>query len=331
MAMILSEKYVGPGAAKVFWLNRFLKLFPVYWFVLIATVLISIGYGVFTHNFLVLQPLISSFPHLSSTTKVFLFFSNSALFGQDLAMFLGLNNAGNLYFIRDFRLSSPPVYSFLFVPQAWTIEIEMLFYLLAPFLVKLRTRYLLSGIFILLLIRIYFYRVLGLSFDPWTYRFFPLELTFFFSGILSFRLFGFIQKKAIIEYEGYFLGFILCFVLTYQFIPSFGYLKQAFFYFAVFLSIPFIFNKTKRSSFDRQIGELSYPVYLSHFLIIRVFSLFLELDNPFSGVWVLTSTLLFSLIVNRFITRNLEKLRVKKLATLVVPGNSDTNLHIKGL
>ena len=37
-------------------------------------------------------------------------------------------------------------------------------------------------------------------------------------------------------------------------------------------SVPVIFNATKNNKIDRFIGELSYPVYIVHFPIIRFFS-----------------------------------------------------------
>ena len=41
MALILNTKYVGAGAYRVFIGNRFLRIYPVYWVVLILTVVLS--------------------------------------------------------------------------------------------------------------------------------------------------------------------------------------------------------------------------------------------------------------------------------------------------
>ena len=45
MALILNEKYVGPGSTWMFYSNRFLKLYPVYWLVLLLMVVIAAFIG----------------------------------------------------------------------------------------------------------------------------------------------------------------------------------------------------------------------------------------------------------------------------------------------
>ena len=52
MALILNEKYVGIGSYKKFILSRFYRIFPVYWVVLLAALLLSvIGYYIFDKPF----------------------------------------------------------------------------------------------------------------------------------------------------------------------------------------------------------------------------------------------------------------------------------------
>ena len=77
--------------------------------------------------------------------------------------------------------SKSPQLLFL-VPQAWTLSIEIMFYILVPFVVrKIRVIALLFSLSL-------FIRFLAISFgfglhDPWTYRFFPFELALFFLGL----------------------------------------------------------------------------------------------------------------------------------------------------
>ena len=42
MAMILSQKYVGKGSYLLFITNRFYRLFPIFWTILIITIFISL-------------------------------------------------------------------------------------------------------------------------------------------------------------------------------------------------------------------------------------------------------------------------------------------------
>src|SRR5690606_11320980 len=77
--------------------------------------------------------------------------------------------------------------SFMFIPQAWTISIEMMFYFIAPFIVRRKTAVIIvlflltAGLNIIL-------QVSGFDYDPWTYRFFPAELLYFLAGVLGYKI-----------------------------------------------------------------------------------------------------------------------------------------------
>ena len=54
--------------------------------------------------------------------------------------FLKLSDGGRAFsFTTDFMNSDPHVWKFLLVPQAWSLSIELAFYLLAPLLVRCST------------------------------------------------------------------------------------------------------------------------------------------------------------------------------------------------
>src|SRR5437879_528040 len=51
MSLILNEKYVGSNSSyQLFISNRFIRLFPLYWIVLLATVFFCAALAYFTHN-----------------------------------------------------------------------------------------------------------------------------------------------------------------------------------------------------------------------------------------------------------------------------------------
>src|SRR5882724_1707653 len=123
MSLILNEKYIGEkGSYMLFISNRFLRLYPVYWIVLLLTIPMIILFGGSIYDNYALY-----FHQMNFTTFAYLTFSNLMIFFQDAVMFLGLNtDTGSLFFTSDFRLHDPQLYKFLFIPQAWTLGIELL-------------------------------------------------------------------------------------------------------------------------------------------------------------------------------------------------------------
>jgi peptidoglycan/LPS O-acetylase OafA/YrhL len=190
MAMILNEKYIGTNHSyKLFITNRFLRLFPVYWVVLLCTLFIALVIYFYSNvGILNLYSEYYSFMNLGSF--FFLIFTNLCLFFQDFVMFLGLDTTtGSLFLSSNFRETNPMLYQFLFIPQAWTIGVELMFYLIAPLLVQTKTKYIAVLIGCSLLLRLILMFGLDLKHDPWTYRFFLTELVFFLAGILAYRIY----------------------------------------------------------------------------------------------------------------------------------------------
>ncbi|HEX8459954.1 MAG TPA: acyltransferase [Segetibacter sp.] len=193
MTLILNEKYVGVNSSyKLFISNRFLRLYPIYWTVLSLTILYSVSVFIFSHgkhmgNFDVYA---AHFSTMSFQSLAFLVFTNIFLFLQDVVMFLGLDTTtGHFFFTANFRETNPPLYQFLFLPQAWTVAVEITFYLIAPFIVRKKLKIVILLVILSLILRLLIYYGLGLKNDPWTFRFFPTELIFFLLGTVSYHIY----------------------------------------------------------------------------------------------------------------------------------------------
>lgn len=315
MSMILNEKYINSkNSYSLFISNRLLRLFPIYWFVLLLTVLSSFAVYLYTNggNLGRLSIYSENYQSLNFSSLGFLIFTNLFLFGQDVVMFLGLNaDTGNLFFTKDFSQTSPPLYSFLLLPQAWTIGVELTFYLIAPFILKRNIWVILAIILISGLLRLCLYGS-GLNFDPWTYRFFPTELMFFLLGNISYHIYNKIRKKDISPsiYAGIFI-LILIFITLYLQLPFSG--KIFIYFICFFIGLPFIFKRTHKSRTDIYIGDLSYPVYISHLLILS----FLNAPNikwiHNNGLILSLSTVVFSMLINYFIARPVEIIRQNRI------------------
>jgi peptidoglycan/LPS O-acetylase OafA/YrhL len=318
MTMILNEKYIGiNNSYKLFISNRFLRLYPIYWVVLLCSILVALvklyysGGGILNHYS-------EYYDFMNFGSFFFLIFTNSCMFFQDIVMFLGLDTTtGGLFFTPNFRETSPVLYQFLFIPQAWTIGVELMFYLIVPFLVKRETKYIVGLIACSFLLRLVLMFGLGFKNDPWTHRFFPTELMFFLAGILAYRIYKKLPRMCIKEtYLKLIWICLLGITIIFSFLPEttiHSFVVRNWLYLLVFfLSLPFVFTLTKKWKLDRYIGELSYPVYISHMLILSC-GIFKIIPSRFFSACTVIFTILFSIFLNEFVSKRIEKIRQRRI------------------
>ena len=272
MALILNEKYIGEGSYKKFILSRFYRIFPVYWFILLSAFLLSlVGYFMFNHPHY-LARYISNKECLSFFTILYFALENIIVLGQDICYFLRLDEFCNPLFTYKTLSYSHTGYQYLFVPQAWSISVEFMFYIIAPFLVTKQVKWQLGIVMLGLFIKYYFANFHYLSFDPWTYRFFPFELSFFMAGSLAYKIYKIIPTNKNLSYVGYgLLSICILVVFLFEYIHLKDQVKASLFYCLIFISIPFIFLVFMHKPWDRIIGEYSFSLYISHHLIVSLF------------------------------------------------------------
>jgi len=315
MSLILNEKYINKNKSfKLFITNRLLRLYPLYWAVLILTIIFStivlfnfespnegrfLAYSMYSKN-------------LSFGTIAFLAFTNVFIFFQDVILFLGVDlQSGNLFFTDSFLNTSPKLYTFLLIPQGWTVGLELMFYLIAPLLVRKKLKIIIPLIILSVTIRILLFNM-GYKDDPWTYRFFPSELVFFLLGNISYRILKFIQKQTIDKLYSYILlTIILIFTIFYDKV-DFSY-KMYIYFTLFFIALPFIFELTKKWKKDIIIGELSYPIYISHFLVIYIIRTIELKTYGHSGLVIVFFTIAISTLLNELIAKKVEKYRQNRI------------------
>jgi len=320
MTLILDKKYVGKGSYSLFISNRLLRLYPIYWVVLGLTVLISFSSHFLYNDWLRLTAYVVYDDILTIKALLFLGFTNIFLIGQDLYLFLGLDvHSGNLFFTSNFSQTDPRFYSFLFVPQAWTLSLELMFYIIAPFIVRKKLKIVILLIFISLLIRGFIYFYLNMPYDPWTFRFFPNELVFFLLGVISYRIYEYINRITVNKKLIIALISIFYFLMIFnRYLPETGvleYIVPIIFYTIACLSIPFIFQMTRNNSKDNRIGELSYPIYITHLLIIYIVRILfdyydVQLDM---GPTIIIITIIVSYVLLKLVADPIEKLRQSRV------------------
>ncbi|MDO8610158.1 MAG: acyltransferase family protein, partial [bacterium] len=181
IALSLSSKY--QNNLTNFYKNRFLKLFPLYWFFTLAVIITSF---ITTGKFTIFKDYI-----ITPFSKFILILLNSSPLFTDVTNFLALNiNTGQLFFTTAFRNTVPEIWNYLILPQGWTIGLEITFYFFAPWIVHQKTKILLLLGSLSLLARFIAIYYLNLNHDPWLYRFFPFEIIFFIAGIIIYRLYN---------------------------------------------------------------------------------------------------------------------------------------------
>jgi peptidoglycan/LPS O-acetylase OafA/YrhL len=313
MALILNEKYFfQPNKYSLFITNRFLRIFPVYWTVLalifiFAFVRSSLSGG---QDWGAFNSFVQYGKQFNFFTWISIFFSNLFFLGQDLFMFLGVNSSGALFFTKNYALTHPQLNFFLFVPQGWTLSIEILFYLIAPFIVR-KSSWIIMGLLLLsLFIKIALVKN-GYTYDPWSYRFFPSELMFFLLGSLAYKLYVFLKSKTIpVNW------LIFVFVATLFSILLFAYLHyyiRLYFYFiGLAFAIPFIFSLTKSWKWDRYLGEYSFTIYISH-LLVKSIVYYVGFKGDNVSIQVLIGSFCLSFFLNKYVAEKVEIIRQRRI------------------
>ena len=270
MAMILDVKYNHPDQTGLFYSNRLLRIFPLYWLFLVIS-LVFHGFAQFATHHSIFNNWSQYLSRMRWEDIIFLASSNLFIIGQDLVLFMKLGSYG-LHWSTSFQTGSPPTPAFLFLPQAWSLAIELSFYLLAPWILRRRTVLILSLCLLSVGVRYVLWHA-GLREDPWSYRFFPSELGTFLAGSLAYRLIYLRIKACSVPLVFNVLAFgVFPAIFLYPFYggndPLFFQPQQMLFYLYVAFAVPFLFRLTGRVHFDRRVGELSFPVYLCHSTIV---------------------------------------------------------------
>jgi peptidoglycan/LPS O-acetylase OafA/YrhL len=310
--MVLAEKYtknrLGSHWIRKFYEARYFRLFPAYFICLVLSILYFFTKTDFDLSEYSEIPTgyINKVFELPTTPRnillwIWFMFSNVFMFFQDFVLLIYVAGKQSFFSLReiggDFYLPSA-----MLMPQAWSIGIEILFYLVAPLILGWKTRYLLLIGGSLLLAKIVIiclqpHDVLNMRFwyetfptlvqekqslkniganlgwrSDIVYRFFPFELPYFLLGGLAFRYREKLNVFSEKDFKGgkffqillvYFLVFIITMVL-----PGKGYDYSIPLILFTGILIPSFFFVTSQVKFDNFIGELSYPVYIFHILCL---------------------------------------------------------------
>ncbi|MEI6128176.1 MAG: acyltransferase, partial [Pseudomonadota bacterium] len=246
MSCILNNNYGFTFTGiKAYVINRFLRIFPTYWLVILLAFFIIKMYPV---------PAEALRPCLTMPDTILEWIQNIFILG------LGSTFGTSLAEVR----MSPP---------AWTLHIELLFFLAMPFIVGNKKR---TAAWALLSIMLTSYALY--NHQPYPYRYIPVQaasLPYSLGALLYFTC-NTIDGRTLKFNLSCLVIFLIAFFLNLIFVPKFSNPQELPFYINLFLHIGIIafLSKIPRDRIptkiflaDKFLGDLSYPIFLIHWPI----------------------------------------------------------------
>ncbi len=313
MGLVLNERYDRPELNRTFYTNRAIRIFSLYY------VFFGLYLGVFlaaqwTSGASPLWPYIE--PTVNLPGKMLLGLLNLTVLGQDLTLWLKIDHGHLVWTIHSFHGGSLGVFHFMAIPMAWSLSLEMMFYAMAPFIVRRPTGQIAALMAVSLAGRVVA-ALFGYADDPFSYRFFPFELALFLAGALAYRAWA--ADRARWD-RGWARGLALTIpaaILLYEPLvgsePTNGFFSAPRFALLVLMAVglPAIHGWTRHKRWDRAVGELSYPLYLDQLLVFGMLNGIPVLvgHRALLTLAVAIESLLLAYIVVRFLDQRIERAR----------------------
>jgi peptidoglycan/LPS O-acetylase OafA/YrhL len=303
MAFVWQEKYATSQAPlRTFFLGRALRIYPQYFMVLVPTVLLSVyAWLAFDRH-----PIATAAQHpVIGIGGLWLYLQQVVLVGMEAHLFLQRAADGTLAFCLNFHQGAqPPLHDYLFVPQAWMLSLQLVFYMLVPLLLP-RPRLCAVVLVLSFAARLAGWWGLGLTSDPWTHRFVLFELGVFLLGVFSCALYRRVQARRpeLLDRAGAGWGGLVLLSLLALALPWLQRPLGEGAYWVVLLTtvpvLPALFQATRRLRWDRVLGDLSYPIYISHLLVMWIGEFLLGVPLRNLVYFALPATLPVAMLLNR--------------------------------
>lgn len=240
MTLIMQETYgYSLKGFKIFWVNRFLRLYPIYWLFAIFTII-----------------LIIIFPEITGRDPLIKIPNSSIEWMANITMI--------------FPKIVPHRFNPILLPAAWALTNELLFY----FLISLGISKTAKRTIIWLLLSLGYYIGTYLFYDLDTYRYsaiFASSLPFALGALLYWLIKIKPLRKVRIEYIVLlYIGFLANAYFKYKFRIELREISIYFNMIVAFFMVYMLFHLklSKRwRKWDYYIGMYSYPIYLSHYLV----------------------------------------------------------------
>lgn len=316
MSLILSTKYLGPNRIWLFYSNRALRLYPVYFAVLAVFVALSqLGVGAWPMSQIstaAANPLRLAVD--GTPPSLWAAIPNLTFVGADvIRVFVVDLETMHLQPWLTGIVEGPNYrgsYQYLVMPPIWSLGVEIVFYAMAPLLASLSNRQLFVLSLIALVVNLVMYYTLR-GFLAWFHLLAPLNIIYFIIGMLVHRS-GSNLRSSNASKRGLLISIPFILWACWQLLPSSPLLTwAAWFCFAA--ALPSLFQATKNSRVDAALGAYSYPMYLCHTLFTwPMLSL-----GPWAGVAAIGLSAALSWLLISLIDRPIEAWRQRRVKRLV--------------
>lgn len=291
MSLVINEKYSkAPNFPGSFYASRAMRIFPLYWIILVLFYAFDVGTEHLGN--------VGNIRGLSGFAWFAQVFMNVTTLGLDLVPSLG-------------------GYTFQLIGPAWSLGSELLFYLLAPWLVRLSWQRSVALVLMTFAIRLALYH-LGFDRYPLRVLFFPLSLGFFLLGHLAYLILARIERTHWFASSTvkYLVGLLsLGAIMGSGFLLDVGggidpdTLNLWAFYLIIMLLIPTTFIGLRHSRADRLLGDLSFPLYISHTLVLTFVAHYVIGSQQAQRIIALSLAILFSVLLTLAIEMPIERAR----------------------
>lgn len=308
MSLILNEKYNTPNQNLLFYKKRLFRLLPTYWVIAIISLCIALLYYLKNESNILFFDF-NNFPNRTSCfTYLYIIITNFIVWGQDLALFLGISpETGNPFLSASSFAEAYPMLRYMAIPVAWSVSSEFTFYLIAPYILRNRPK-LAFSLFLLSCFSNFITNYYGLNDSNWRFRFFPSILMYFLAGYFAYILYKKIELFRITTKYKYICIFGLLAILTIILNLEIPYIIHSVSLIVLCtIAISYLFYSFKNNPNDRTIGEMSYPLYLIHPAIIGIN----ELACINSKYFVCLGSIFSAYLCYKFFILRMEKIRNK--------------------
>ncbi len=302
MALILNEKYKDTG---LFYSNRALRLYPAYLVTLLAC--IAWFWVVWTYTGKRPPPywVPEALAAMPIWVRAMLSLSDWTMIGLDVPLMLHWVNQHVVLLPINGGTEPPDGFwmgRILWISHGWSIGMEIWFYILAPFVV--RRGWLVQSVLATASILLMWEMT---SDRPLATFFFPANLCFFLGGSLLYRFYRSSLFRPVSKPVAW--GVLSCVSTTLLLVGYAPNWAAAPLLCCLTLSFPYLFEAFKKSRLDTFVGNLSYPIYLLHMLVIAVMAAVVHNE---SGIIVAVITTVLAVGMVRYIEEPLDRFRQRR-------------------